>query len=276
MYADDSALVSADIDPNIVSHNLQLDLANVNLWFKANRLSVNCSKTQCILFTSNRSKHKQFQLDLTLDGENLNQVTEMKYLGLILDRHLTFENHVNSICRKVSIRTKMLWRVRCFIPRSLARILYQSLIYTHFTYCNFIIDAASENLKSKLQCYHNSALRAILNVDVSYSTERLLIDVGVDSIRVDMRKSACKFVYKGFYDRGPDCLNAMFTLYVPCRELRSGDELCIAPNKCRTSFGQRNLATRGCTYWNSLPTDIKAKTSADSFKKALKKYDGLD
>ena len=132
----------------------------------------------------------------------------------------------------------MLWRIRGFIPRSLAKILYQSLIYPHFTYCNFIIDAASENLKSKLQCYQNAALRAVLNVDMSYSSEQLLIDVGVDLVRSDMKKSACKFVYKGFYDLGPECLNAMFTLYVPTRELRSGDELCIAPNKCRTSFGQ--------------------------------------
>ena len=74
MYADDSALVSVDVDPNIVKCNLQTDLAIVNFWCKANRLSVNCAKTQSILFTSNRSKHRQFRLNLELDGEVLNQV----------------------------------------------------------------------------------------------------------------------------------------------------------------------------------------------------------
>ncbi len=153
MNADDSTLVSVDLEPNVVSNNSQTDLNDVSTWFKVDRLSVNCAKTQAILFTSHRSKHKQFQLNLELDGQPLNQVLDLKYLGLTLDRHLMFEKHVSNICQKVNIRTKMLWHIRNFIPRSLAKILYQSQVYPHFTYCNFIIDAASENLKTKLQCW---------------------------------------------------------------------------------------------------------------------------
>ncbi len=103
----------------------------------------------------------------------------------------------------------------------------------------------------------------------------MLVDVGVDFIRTDMKKASCKFIYKGFYNLGPDALNSMFVLYVPTRELRSGDELCIAPNKCRTSFGQKNLVVRGCTYWNTLPEDVKSRSSPDNFKKAIKAYQGF-
>ena len=123
-------------------------------------------KSSICLFVNNiyyPSKHQQiFQ-----SSELGNQVLDLKYLCLILDRHLTFEQHINSICQKVNIRTKILRQIRNFIPTSLATALYQSLIYPHFTYCYFIIDSVSENLKSKLQCYQNVALRAISKVDMS-------------------------------------------------------------------------------------------------------------
>ena len=275
LYADDSALVCCDLDPNVISSKLQNDLNSLNSWFIANRLSVNCAKTKCTLFCSNRSRCKHNDMNLSLNDVNLEQVTEIKYLGLTIDQHLWFERHVDIVCSKVNVRTKLLWRVRSFIPRSLAKTLYQSLIYPHFVYCNFVIDSVSESLKNKLQCQQNAALRAVLNVDMAYPVQKLLTEVGVDSIRIDMMKASCKFVYKGFYNVGPPCLNAVFELYIPERDLRSGDELQIKLIKCNTMFGQKNLAYRGPLYWNALPTSLKASVSPDAFKKVLKSYNGF-
>ena len=103
----------------------------------------------------------------------------------------------------------------------------------------------------------------------------MLVETGVDSIRVDMRKASCKFVFKGFYQLGPESLNNMFQLYVPERDLRSSDELQIKCLKCQTMFGQKNLAYRGVIYWNTLPVSIKASDSPDAFKRAIKSYSGF-
>ena len=90
-----------------------------------------------------------------------------------------------------------------------------------------------------------------------------------------MRKASCKFVYKGFYQLGPETLNALFELYVPERDLRSGDDLLIKCIKCHTMFGQKNLAYRGVIYWNSLPVAVKACVSPESFKRSIKAYEGF-
>ena len=71
-------------------------------------------------------------------------------------------------------------------------------------------------------------------------------------------------------------LNDMFCLYVPERCLHSEDELHIIASKSSTCFGQKSLTFRGSTYWNMLPVDIKACTSLESFKTALKQYGGFD
>ncbi len=203
LYADNSAIVCVDKDPVVICGHLQSDLNNLSMWFKVNKVSVNCSKTKCILFCGQRSKHKNNVLDLTLNDSPLDQVNEIKYLGLVIDRYLTFEEHVKSICGKITARTKLLWRIHCSIPRSLAPTLYKSLIYPHFLYSNFILDGSNESVKNKLQCHQNAALRAVSNVDMSYPTQRFLTDLEVDSVRTDMIKSSCKFVCKGFFDVEP-------------------------------------------------------------------------
>ena len=69
-------------------------------------------------------------------------------------------------------------------------------------------------MKSKLQTQQNVALRAVLKVDLSYPSQQLLTETGLDSIRTDMAKDSCKMVFKGFYDLSPAKLNDMFCLYV--------------------------------------------------------------
>ena len=151
------------------------------MYGSVNMLSMNCTKTNCILFSSLRSKHRNYQLSLTLNNANLVQLNKIEYLGLTIDQHQTFDNHVIKMCGKISARTSLIWRIRSFIPKSLALNLYKSLIYPYFTYCSFILDGISELLKNKLQCAQNAALRAVLNVDMLYSTNRMLLELKVDN-----------------------------------------------------------------------------------------------
>ena len=106
-----------------------------------------------------------------------------------------------------------------------------------------------ENMKNKLQCYQNSALRATLKVDISYSSKQLLFDTGFDSSHTDMIKAACKMTYKGFYNLGPENLNAMFCLHVPERSFRSEDELRILVPRCYTFFF---WSGKSCSPWKYL------------------------
>ena len=236
---------------------------------------MNCSKTNSILFTSNRSKYKGWSLNLSLNNAKIEPANEIKYLGLILDRNLTFERHISKLCCKVTARTKLLWRKRHFIPTSLAITLYKSLIQPHFIYCDFILDGVTEGLKDKMQVHQNNALRAVLNVDYDYATN-MYTEVKVDNIRTNMKKSCCKIVYKGFYNLGPKSLNDMYELYTPGRELRSSKELQVKIPKVNTQFGAKNIRIRGSNYWKTLPIDIKSAKNINTLKDQLKKYRGFD
>ena len=275
VYADDTALLCTGETPDEVAAKLQSELDHLSNWFAFNRLSVNTSKTKSMLFTSTRSRFKDSNIEVTLCSQSVEQVSEIKYLGLLLDPHLSFDRHINRLCGKINSRAKMLWRMRGFIDAELAKKLYVSLIHPHLLYCNFVLDGTTEGNKSKLQVQQNSALRAVLDVDYMYPSAKLLSDVGVDSVRVCMAKTTCKLVYRGFYNIGPPALNNMFVAYVPTRELRSGDQLLVDIPRCHTEFARKNIAVRGGYYWNALPPEIKSCMTIDLFKLSLKKYIGF-
>ena len=225
-----------------------------------------------MLFTSNRSKYKDAKLIVNVSGNQIEQVKEVKYLGLYLDQHLSFDTHIQKLCTKVNVRTKLLWRVRSFINLELECTLYRSLIEPHFLYCSFILEGIMQMNLSKFQIQQNCALWAVKCVNPFYSADMLRSELGFDCIDVLMRKAACKFAFKGFFDLGPPVLNNMFELLVSERNLRSNEQMLAITPKCRTKFGERNFRFRAVIHWYSLPVEIKMSQTPDRFKLNLKQY----
>ena len=111
---------------------------------------MNSSKTKTMLFSSNQSHLKEQNSMVMVNGETLESVHSFKYLGVEIDRHLSFEKHVNRICCKVNQQTGLLWRIRPFITTPLAKELCVSLIEPHFLYSDFIYDGCSKSSSVKL------------------------------------------------------------------------------------------------------------------------------
>ena len=61
-----------------------------------------------MLICGKRSRHKDEVLHVTIGGDQVECVKEMKYLGVIVDRFLMFEPHVMKVCAKLSSRTGLL------------------------------------------------------------------------------------------------------------------------------------------------------------------------
>ena len=160
LFADDTALVISDKSLEVIQNKLQNNFDILLNWFAANKLSLNVSKTKSMLICSNRSPLRNFTLNITGNNIPIDPVDTIKYLGLYVDKHLTFDSHTENIVKKVSQRNR-LWKMRNFIPESLAKYLYTTLIAPMFNYCDFIYDGTSNYNKHKLQVMQNASLRAV-------------------------------------------------------------------------------------------------------------------
>ena len=126
--------------------------------------------------------------------------------------------------KKVSQRTRLLWKMRSFISQNLAKYVYQTLISPIFTYCDFVYDGMSKKNKNKLQINQNAALRALERCPLDYQLNRLHNKLKIDTLAVARQKSTLKMVYRGLSNSGPPSLNSMFCKYTPARTLRSDNQ----------------------------------------------------
>ena len=71
----------------------------------------------------------------------LREVDHAKSLGLIIDDRLSWSNHVNELCKKVTSTISALRHIRPLISQSTVVLVYNSLIQPHFDYCSLVWDA---------------------------------------------------------------------------------------------------------------------------------------
>ena len=75
---------------------------------------------------------------ITQIGEQ-NKDDAIKFLGIYIDRHLTWKKHINIICSKISKATFVINRVKHFLPHCALKSLYYTLIHSHMTYVRWPI-----------------------------------------------------------------------------------------------------------------------------------------
>ena len=103
MFADDSTLHTADKELDVIKHRLQISLGEVSLWCKANAMLLNPAKTESMVIAT-RQKHQLGPLDLNLKCENTNitQVSKHKLLGVIIDKELQWQPHVDKLSKCIA------------------------------------------------------------------------------------------------------------------------------------------------------------------------------
>ncbi len=272
LYADDTALVAISDNIVNVSHMLNDDLHKLYRWFSANKLCLNVEKTKCMYFHGSRKPVENNELLVMLADKEIEQVSTFKYLGVHLDNALKFDEHVDSVRKKVNQRTHIMWKLRPYIKEDLAKDLYMSLINPLFLYCCFVYDGMSRTLSNRLQVTQNSALRAVAQVNKRYSATQLHVSLNIPWLDCQRLYHSCVEVYKLANGHGPESLSNALSICEPVRVLRSNAQVKLSRPRYTLKHSENDFLFRGVKYWDTLPAPIQQSKSIDVFKSELKKY----
>ena len=100
MFADYMAFYCHESCPNDLQSKLNADLAAITSWLNDNKLTLNVAKSTFMII-GNNSKLSQFNdIDLMANNSQLEKVTNFKYLGVTINQHLTWHDHIDQIQRK--------------------------------------------------------------------------------------------------------------------------------------------------------------------------------
>ena len=109
---------------------INFDLKNLSQWLKANKLSLNVTKTELIISHSN-SKKTDHSLKFKLDGKRLTQTDTVKYLGVLLDDHLLRSKQINHVATKPNHTPGILSKLRSRASFKILTMEYHSLFCSH-------------------------------------------------------------------------------------------------------------------------------------------------
>ena len=139
-FADDTTVYISNPSVDEMVDIVNTELKKLYGWLCANRLSLNKKKTNFCIFSPTSNKHNISNKTITLNDQIINQIGDkdkndaIKFLGINLDKHLTWKTHINVTCSKISSALFIINRVKNLLPHTALKSLYYTLIHSHMTY----------------------------------------------------------------------------------------------------------------------------------------------
>ena len=106
-------------------------------WFEINNMEINARKTNVMIFGTKRKISNQV-LKISHGNEYLDNVTDLKYLGVTLDQSLNWTLHVSNTIKKIKRVIACIRRIKSYLNRRTLVQLYYSLILPHIDYCSVV------------------------------------------------------------------------------------------------------------------------------------------
>jgi hypothetical protein len=164
VYADDTNVTVRSGSVQLAVNKLSDVIKTLEPWFEKWRIKINVNKCSTTLF-SKRLNHLRYDLPpLKIFRTNIAWSNEVKYLGVILDRKLTYRSHINNSVTKANHRLRQLYPIlnkSSFININLALTIYKTLIRPIITYAAPAWGYAAKTHLSKLQVFQNKVLRIV-------------------------------------------------------------------------------------------------------------------
>ena len=112
MFADNTNLFLSGINVDDLFSDMNCGLNKISLLFKANRLSLNLTKTKYSLF-------HQFSIlpFLKMDNIVIERENVTKFLGVLIDENLLWKHHINDVSTKISKTVGILYKSRGIVKQ---------------------------------------------------------------------------------------------------------------------------------------------------------------
>lgn len=260
LFADDTVLLFRNKNKESLCAMGTNGFEKVFIYLTENRLSLNMSKTNFIIFsnTSNQPYNKLYTKFGTLD-----RVENIKYLGITIQENLKFSLHINEIVNKLNTANNIIFILRQYLSKQTLLKIYYALAYPHLIYCISCWAITFKTELNRIKVAQNNILRTILfkkkldhtrntwlyndlklqNLDQTIAT-RMLIDY------VQYSKESLSHPYN---TRNKTMSNVFMHYY-------------------KTNKGKKTFSNTAAKLYNTLPIDLKTLENKPIYKSKIKTY----
>ena len=273
-FADDTNLIFDNKKIEVIEEVMNNELKFLVEWLRANKLSLNESKTELILF---RPMHKKSQyLNVRLNNFVLKPCKSVVYLGVTIDEVLSWNKQIEILCSKLSRTIGILSKLRYYVPHKTCITIYYSLFQSYILYGCLCWSFTAQYNIDKIFLLQKKCIRLISFAKYYDHTDPLFKSLNIMKVKDIFMLQVIKFMYQFRNDSLPDSLNSLFRSVrtVHLYNTRFPNSFYV-PQVESTRYGHLSLRYKGPSSFNNLlrNTDIlNDSISVNILKIAFKKY----
>ncbi len=269
LFADDTMLTKSMSNVDNLNDIANNELIKVSNWFKANKLSLNISKTKFMIFRHEKMP-KVNNFKLFIDNIEIERIgndygtKSFKFVGISLDELLNWNQHINNVNNKISSALYALNQVKKILPMKTLKTIYNSILQPHLQYS--VITWGNAKLKDlePLILKQKKAVRLVSKSKYNAHCEPLFSQLNILKLQDIFHLSVSSFISKFLNNQLPDSFNEIFTPLNSSRvkQLRSQipkmKSLERFPNVTFPKiFNKLNDNIRNCTSFKSTKAKMK-------------------
>ena len=276
-YADDVQVKKSSKVINVQNaiKDINSELKNISNYSISNGLRLNYNKSKYMVIGSSQNIKKINDLDLPpiiLDEHILDREKHLKNLGVIFDENMSWVKHVNKIVCNAYNSLRTLYRFKRFLSENAKKSLCESLVLSHFNYCDCLFPSLTKSLIEKIQKVQNSCVRFIYNLR-KYDRDHIspfLKNLGWMNMSNRRLLHSYTLMYKIDKNLAPQYLVDL----VPRSRNIHNHNTRAANNfrscKCNLASKQNSFFPKIPSLYNKLPQNIKSCNTVHDFKKQCK------
>ena len=268
LFADDTTLQMSGSDPQSLFNEANIELCKLADWFKANKLTLNVSKTKYIIFRDKSNTTDFSDLNLFIDKENIDRIgmdcneNSFKFVGLHLDEFLSWNKHAESVRKKISSATFALAKLKKTLPSHIKYTIYNSLFRSHIEFGISAWGNSSSNDIKRICSLQKRAIRYISNANYNSHTGAIFKKFNILKFHDLFKLNQAMFMHKYIAGKLPLSFDNLFTKLNSFERSMSFQIVSVKKSHLRLlpSFSLPK-------NWNDLPLNLKRLTTPSSLKR---------
>jgi hypothetical protein len=148
----------------------------------------------------------------------------VRSLGVTIDDTLSFNTHVNEVCKAANYHLRAMRHIRKCISVDDAKLIAVSMVSAKLDYCNSMLYKTTQSNLANVQRLQNSLARVVTNTRKYEHITPVLAELHWLPVTARIEYKIALLTYKTLVTKQPSYLNELIHVHLPIRSLRSAKQ----------------------------------------------------
>ena len=269
LFADDTTIYKSGKQVTNIYEDMNNELQVLADWFRANKLSLNISKTKSMLFCRSPPPENE-ELILAMSNTIIQRIKCLQFLGLYIDKKLDWHEHINKCKNKLTSAFYVINKVNSYLPVSALKTIYYTLVYPYLTYGIILWGSTYKTYLTILFIIPKKIVRSILKKNYRKHSHPLFTGLKLVKLNDVYELEIGNFWYNYVPTSSPHYLSDILTFTHDIQIHETTQCSHIRPFTSLTVKYSNSFLCKGPFIWNRIPFTIQQKNNINSFAVSLK------